>query len=443
MGKWYLLEVSNPKEAKKALVAARVPVSEMKIDQPRSIQGVAFPEEEKATVLEILHFSSTDFVEMETNREELVFLAVNKNLSTVTTVTVESWDGGNHRDKLIAVVKEVLGFLGEEIVISVPHRRTAVPAHDSKFHILIWSAPVGNATTCPPEEIFGVKVDCRDVGFLPSGEGIPIIDSATGWAVAELVDEYNLFIHHDLCHYGTDREVEIFRHLLQEVAKELSATPKEKAERQRSLAQAEQEKNCLAYVQECGRRLQATIAATRKSLEECEKSVRDAQQRITEAVRAEAGFRKKLEQLLSSKGEMEQRFAEEFDRLLQAPGVQRVSVRDGIISVFTDQIDIAYQGNVYDIGRFRVDIHTAGNNGGVRCYNLTRELNGYCHPHIKGDGRCCLGNIADGVAKLIGNYEFSVLAQVMLQYLRTVNPQDWYCNIKNWPVKQPAGGGGK
>jgi len=429
MTRWFLVE--NNLHQKKALVAARVPVTEITIAKPRAIQGIAFPEEERERVLEILGLANTPLNETETDREGVFLLAVR-----TATVSVADWDGKN-QSGFARTAQEVLVPVVGDIVLSVPHRGTVAPASDEKFHIFIWSAPAGQAESRPPEKIWGIKVDCRDEGFLPSGQGVAIVDSETGWAVGELVGN-NLFIHHDLCHHGTDREIQIFRRLCEEVVAEFTLSPEKKRERQRQISERERQRSREAYVRECGRRLQSTIEATRKSIEEARRTIRDCQKQITQAVRSEAGLRKKLEELLSSSASAEKQFADEFDKLLQAPGVSSVRVADGVVQVFTDQVYIEYDGRTYDIGKFRLDIYTSGGNGGVRAFNLSRKSAGFHHPHIDGDGECCFGNIADGVAKLIGEYQYSVLVQVMVQFLRSVNPDGWYTSIEGWPVVKPA-----
>jgi len=426
--KWYLVEmVEMTKDQKAVLVAARVPLVELKIAKPRVISGVAFPEEEKPRVLEMLGLSSSPLEETPTDQDGVWLLS---RKLPAATVTVASWEGKN-QSGFVKVALDVLGQLGRNIVLHVPHQSRAAPKRDGQFHIWFWSSPVGVADQPVPATMWGIPVDCRDNGYAPSGQGIPIIEEA-GWAVGELVEFDNLYIHHDLCHKGTDHELSIFRYLLEEVAAELSASPEKEAERQRKLAEASKK----AYVRECERRLENSIAATRAAIEKGEKEIRDAQQRITELVRSCSGFQKKLEQLENSKAELEQSFALEFDKLEAIPGVKKVGVRNGLISIFTDEVDIEYNGKVYNVGAFRIDIYTNGSNGGVRCFNLTRTVDGYCHPHIKENGECCLGNIAAGVAKLIGEYQYSVLAELMLRFIHSVNPSGWYISIERWPMKE-------
>ncbi len=428
--KWLLLE--GHLQQKEELIGARVPIVEIAISVPRTAQGLAFPEEEKERVLEILGLSATPLEQVPTNHEGVFFLTVRAVQSaSAGDVIIRNWDGRN-RDGFVGVIKEILVPVVGDVVLSVPHREVIPPVKDGKFHIFIWATPIDQGRCKPPPAMWGTLVDCRDPAFLPSREGIPIEDPETGWTVGELI-ENNLYIYHDLCHNGTSQELQIFDYLLKEVVKELLLSPEEKRKQRTKLAECERQRSREAYIRECGRRLQSTIDATRNSITEAERTIADCQHRIVKAVRAEAGFRKKLEQLTSSKIEVEKNFGEEFDRLLQVPGVMRVLVKDNLILVFTDQIDVEFDNLVYNIGQFRIEVPVLNAHRGIRCFNLTRTLGGYCHPHIKEDGQCCLGNIADGVAKLIGEYQYSILIQLLLQYLRTVNPSDWYYSIEHWP----------
>jgi len=430
---WLLIE--DHAERREALAQARVVFSELSVTRPRAISGLAFPEEERARVLEILGLVGLGSP-TQTDLEGVFFLEVRPTSSaSAATVKVASWDGSNEGG-FVKTAQEVLPpALMRNIVFHVPHRDTVPPIEDGQFHIWIWSSPGGTANQPVPETIWGIRVDCRDEGFLPSGQGISIMDPETGWPVGELVGESNLFVHHDLCHKGTDREIQIFRRLCEEVVTELAATPEEKAERQRKLAEAERERSREAYVRECGRRLKKAVDESRRALEEAVENQAVFSQKLADAVRAEANLRRKLEQLAEAQRNDASRFTQEFDRLLAVPGVKRVSVKDGLISVFTEHLVTRplRDGTIRDLGEFRIEIPTNGS--GVRVFNLTRNVNGNFHPHDAGGNRPCLGNIQDGLAKLVGEYEFAVVAQVMLEFLRTINEDDSYGRrVYDWPV---------
>ena len=119
----------------------------------------------------------------------------------------------------------------------------------------------------------------------------------------------------------------------------------------------------------------------------------------------------------------------DFDRLVGLPGVTDVEVKDGVLRVFTDAIVVSYGGRQYRMGRFRLDLHFDGR---VFLRNLTDRYETYDHPHVE-NGRACLGNIQEWMQRLLAQREFVAACEVLLHYLRTVNPGDWRKAVTFWP----------
>ncbi|MGE5849848.1 MAG: hypothetical protein ACM362_06965, partial [Candidatus Methylomirabilota bacterium] len=71
-------------------------------------------------------------------------------------------------------------------------------------------------------------------------------------------------------------------------------------------------------------------------------------------------------------------------------------------------------------------------NGEVRIWNLSSRIGAYDHPHIH-LGRPCLGPIREGIAKLLGEFQFVAAAEVLIDFLHTVNPADWRLPVLRWP----------
>ena len=68
-------------------------------------------------------------------------------------------------------------------------------------------------------------------------------------------------------------------------------------------------------------------------------------------------------------------------------------------------------------------------------YNLTRKINDKHHPHVDSDGVPCLGNIAKAIPDYMAGYEFSVVAMLCIEFLKTADPNDgWGATVKDWPV---------
>ncbi|MBI2455001.1 MAG: hypothetical protein HYV46_02560 [candidate division NC10 bacterium] len=123
----------------------------------------------------------------------------------------------------------------------------------------------------------------------------------------------------------------------------------------------------------------------------------------------------------------------DFDRIADLPGVVEVRVSDGALQVFTEPIVIEYGFRLYRLGRFRLDLHFDGR---VFLRNLTDRYETYDHPHVE-NGRACLGNIQEWVQRLLGQREFAAATEVLLQYLRTVNPADWRKAVTFWAEVSP------
>jgi hypothetical protein len=125
--------------------------------------------------------------------------------------------------------------------------------------------------------------------------------------------------------------------------------------------------------------------------------------------------------------------ARDFDRITGLPGVVEVAVQDAVLQVFTEPIVIGYGFRRYHLGRFRLDLHFDGR---LFVRNLTGRYETYDHPHVD-NGRPCLGNIQEGIQRLLAQREFAAATEILLQYLRTVNPADWRKAVTFWTEVSP------
>lgn len=125
-------------------------------------------------------------------------------------------------------------------------------------------------------------------------------------------------------------------------------------------------------------------------------------------------------------------------RKLAVDGIVKIDEVSFVISV--GQIDIAYEGVTYDIGKFDIQIYPNGDNGGVCCHNRSRVIRSenhgeLYHPHVRDDGGICFGSIEDNIVTLITQMEYAIVAQIMIDFLKTCNENDWYQDVTSWPIK--------
>lgn len=450
--KWFVIKGGLEKKAD--LEAEGIPINELTITMPINVSGIAFPEKYKKRAQEIIGFAEIETFEHETNLDQVVFLSD----ARIVNVTAKTWRGEKSQD-FIAVTKEVLSAkVNKDIIISVPHGVNQPPIENNAFNIYIWSSPDKNQNKMfpVPSEMWGIGVDCRDHGFEPSGLGMVIYDDA-GSAVGEYLED-NLYIFHDICDRGTPRETEIYKKILQEAFLLLNLSPEEKEIREREIKKTTQEKSREIYTELCVNRIKKIVDNADYKIREGQSRIKDYQKALVKTIQ-EVNFEKKQRDAMTSMLKFDrEHFSKEFDQILSIAGIEDVKPRNGFISFFTEFINIEHEGEVYKIGKFRIDLSTDGQSSLVKMYNLTNRGQGpssdsekrremenddvntefnYHHPHIAQDGYVCLGNIEEAIAGYIGEQHYDIAAIVLLKYLKSVNMDDRAGQgIKWWPKEE-------
>ncbi len=182
-----------------------------------------------------------------------------------------------------------------------------------------------------------------------------------------------------------------------------------------------------AYLQECRSRVQNETTFLEREMQLIEDNLEESARRITAETRRLHAYRQRLTTLRGTPSAPEQHL-KDLDELRGLPEVREVQIHDGRITVFTTPLQVEHGGHEFHLGSFRIDISFAGD---IRIRNLTNALGAYDHPHIY-QGRPCLGNIREGVAKMIGEYQLVAAIYVLLDFLQTINPIDWRIPILYW-----------
>ena len=190
-----------------------------------------------------------------------------------------------------------------------------------------------------------------------------------------------------------------------------------------SLCQASRQ----AYIRACQERVAEEIRFLHAEITFLEDGVEEMARRTTaDTRRLREGYRRV--RTLQGRTDGTESGGRELERLQALPGVCQAGVQDGRISLTTGPILVEHEGRRYRLGRFHVDLHF---NGDVRIRNLTDRMGPYDHPHIHQE-RPCLGSIREGIAKLLGEFQFVAAAEVLMDFLHTVNPADWRLPVLQW-----------
>ncbi|MBI3953683.1 MAG: hypothetical protein HY330_04135 [Chloroflexi bacterium] len=188
-----------------------------------------------------------------------------------------------------------------------------------------------------------------------------------------------------------------------------------------------------------GAYIQAASESLRREFERVQEEVYASQRRsaelakgITEEARRVRAGRKRLEAIQRWLEEAEQQHADEFDALLRHPTVDKVECDPKAVTVYTKPIRIEWDDLPYKIGDFKIRL---GWNGEVDLENFHNygESVVYDHPHIT-RGQPCLGNVQEGVAKLVGEFQFAAAVDVIVNFLQTYDPKEAWKKIENWPI---------
>lgn len=419
-------------------------------------KGIAVDEENMSPLLQVLGVKIIS--EEKTDMEGIVKVKLGKGekAAEINVPEIEKeykvsideerggWDG---TEAFLDILKEVLlPVVKKDILICSLGGRKRIPVRDDKFHVFCWSSSSEGITSTPPETMWGHGVSCRTESPTFTGQGIPIT-TEEGWNVAELVGD-NLYIFHHISHYGKEEENAIFRRICQEVAAELTLDPAEKQKRKAEIQKREEELSRKAYIELCEKRLKKTIADTKESIKNGEKEIPELQGELVNLIREVNDCRVKLEQILSRQTLETEKFSKEFDSLIKIPGIEKVKVTEDMVFLFTEYIYLPLEvegiKKILDIGKLKVEISLEIPRDErvykcIRIFNLTRKGSGsdynIHHPHVNRDGYPCFGNIEEMIPELIGNYEISALAQLLLQFLKSAELERHNDPTMFWPTR--------
>lgn len=141
--------------------------------------------------------------------------------------------------------------------------------------------------------------------------------------------------------------------------------------------------------------------------------------------------RSALKALEGTRGQWNRKAEREFQHLRTlVPNLYKeINLEDGQLAAFTHPVSIFFEGHNYHLGSYKVIIDFES--GNLTIDNLTDKLDEYDHPHID-HGVGCLGNISDGVIRLLGELELFGALQMIHTFLYSYNSGNAFINIEKW-----------
>ena len=357
---------------------------------------------------------------------------------------------------LETVTRDYTKVLGLPILLHWPPRGYSRPRSDRQLHVHLHALPLrplwldlwSKASTARLPVVLGHRLTQGDrAAYAPPGrlaQGVSLTDE-DGRAVLHLLHN-NLYVLFDLAGQPEPLAGLLFRKSLDLALPHLEAwvcqvaalpAPRLTALLNRLLRDTVREEALLresararareAYAEQQRRRLREEAGFLEEEVRATERTLEELSCRLTQEARHLAASRQRL-RVLEGEAAQSGRAADDLARLQGVQGVREVEPYAGGVRLLTTPIEVAHAGTRYRLGCFQIDL---AETGAITVRNLTDPYGLYDHPHVW-DGRPCLGNVREGLAKLVAEYQWVAAAEVLLDFLRTVTPRDWYVPVTQW-----------
>lgn len=446
MARWFFLEGHLDKLD--LLLENKIPAMELSVGTREGVQkGISFTENNQKDAFKLLGIDVKNkrIEEFSTSQENTFWVKfkekeskTEKNTKIKEGFNVEKTGGDLETwDTMLPILEEFSKQIKKDIHVCNPHGRSTsgISNAKNKLSIVFWSH-YNSFTSRGFPYCFGriMKNGATD-GCLPNkfnDKGIVLKDD-DDVVFGEIIGS-TLYVFFDLPHQTSDGA----RFCLEKVIEAyLKVGLMSKEEYEKYLEKEIKKKQKIAkekYVKACSRRYNETLNNLKEQIPKFEKKINDFSEGISECVRNRAEALEQLEFFEAQFGSQTDRYGNEFDNLLNVDKVEDVFIEDAYIIVITKEIEINYEDQTYLMGTYKVKIPIG--RGNLYIIRIEGTIEGCYHPHVNGDAAPCLGNIATGLAKLIGQYEFAAAVQVILNFLSEVNKDDWYARVTVWPVKK-------
>lgn len=186
----------------------------------------------------------------------------------------------------------------------------------------------------------------------------------------------------------------------------------------------------LAYVEAIESFFEGQLVLTDEQLAAAEQRVASLSKELVQAVRTVHSARRHSGTIRTSVGTALEAREREYEELLEMRLVRAVDVEGSRITILTEPIVLEHEGRRYLIGEFALEVDL---NGTITITNLSNTITkgGWEHPHVQG-GMPCLGNVRDGLMKLLGEGALVPLTSILIQFLESYDPETAYSKIESW-----------
>lgn len=368
-------------------------------------------------------------------------------------VVAESMDHIQNWEEIKPVLEEYARSLNLDISVSNPHGLVSPPqVREGSLFVRFWSTPQGKgreAQVFGLRRAYGVPLGGGQTdGIRPSDDAQFTITDPDGVPVAQVFGD-TLYVLFDLPH-GDNAGI-LMRLIMGDFAKiARKMTPAERKAFEKEMNARAFDSLVFSMVESRTRRVKERIERDKAQLGEYERAYEMRKGELLKLFKRRKELGEQLKESEATRAtftaeEMKERL-EKLQEIAQTNGYT-LSVGRDEIRIGVGQIDLEYEGRVYEIGDFEILLYNQGGGNGwwVRCINrngatTTHQRDGepvqLYHPHVKTNGHCCFGNIEEGVRRMAEDMDLVPLTLVVVEFLKSVNRGGWYGSVESWPKKK-------
>lgn len=426
---WFVIHPDELLGREHLLVEARIPRFPITIAVPEPLKAVAIEASRIDDFERVLDLADAEADDEDTDIEKTVRRVYDGEVGEVTLNHVPG-----ERAALVEDVLETVSMnsCGMNIAFTNMNGRVAhsTVSEDGWIEVFHFCAPVAQQEWDKLGSVYGIRPERGPINALkPSDERGLVVKDADGNAVVQIIGR-KVFVLCDLFALDDARLPSALARAVYDgirVAEKNPLDDDDDAASWRASLEAERDR----YVALCLQNIDTRKVSIEKEIAGHEADVRECGQRIAQAVRKRHGAVQSLERLVNDERRAEaERLKKEFDQLAGAKPVLAVRAYADRVEVDTRTVIIPHMGRRYEIGRFRIAID---DRGGLALSNLSNTSSDtHCeHPHVR-DRRPCLGNIAEALAKLLGEREYALAVNLLFKFLESYNPSHPYAKIEHW-----------
>jgi hypothetical protein len=333
-------------------------------------------------------------------------------------------------------LKELARAMQKDIEVDIHHGEelpVGTEYDNTKLSILIWAShKTDDMLYSEKDTAFGKKF-CNDALFVPTEGLLQFKDEEI--VLAEYDEEQIvLSFLYDMWEYESADEIDLFNIIIDQFIVQLFGNMEEYNAK---LEDATRIENELSIKRAVGNLMQ-TIKQDKQNLED---RVRDTKVKLTDFMAKAKQYsmmlisqEAQLDGLKLGEEGIKTKLLKEIETIKNNKKVEEIFFADnGNLLIDTGELFVRVvcedkKVRRYRMGRYRIDVNLG--NGAVKFFNrnienIRKSMWDNCHhPHVNPSGNGCLGNASTLIAECIMNREWAILADVLINYLESVNIDD-------------------